>query len=169
MSDSTRVLRLRNALVPSVALLATACTASSAPAIPLPAGEPTVVVSMDEYRFRFDPDIPGGRVVFRFDNVGQLPHRVTMVPLDEDVPPVDQQLQGSERIFVSPFAGIPNRPPGASGTFAVDLVPGVRYALICFVEDEDGQTHASKGMASEFRAFDADTVAGSSSTTSSGG
>lgn len=166
---SARASGMRKSLVPSVVLLATsACTASSAPTIPLPAGEPTVVVSMDEYGFHYQPDIPSGRVVFRFDNVGELPHRVTVVPLDEDVPPIVEQLQGSDRRTVSPLAGIPGRPPGASGTFAVDLVPGVRYALICFVEDADGQSHASKGMASEFRALDANTTAGPSNTSTGG-
>lgn len=160
------VLALRFRRSPALAvviLAASSCASSASPGIPLPAGAPTVVVSMDEYSFNYEPLVPAGRVVFRFDNVGQLPHRVTMVPLTEDVPPVDQQLQGSERRSVSPFAGIPSRPPGASETFAVDLVPGVRYALICFVEDDDGQTHATKGMSSEFRAGGASPEASSTS------
>lgn len=134
------------------AVMATSCSAPSEPTIPLPAGAPTVVVTMDEYRFDYDPEVPAGRVVFRFDNVGQLPHRATMLPLPDDLPPIDEQLRGTERQVINPFAGIPDRPPGASGTFAVDLLPGVRYAIICFVEDPDGQSHAQKGMASEFRA-----------------
>ncbi len=134
------------------AVVATSCSSPAEPSIPLPAGDPTVVVAMDEYRFDYDPEVPAGRVVFRFDNVGQLPHRVTMLPLPEDFPPIEEQLRSAERRVITPFAGIPDRPPGASETFAVDLLPGVRYALICFVEDPDGQSHAQKGMASEFRA-----------------
>jgi hypothetical protein len=34
----------------------------------------------------------------------------------------------------------------------VDLVPGQRYALVCFVSGPDGQAHAIKGMNAEFRA-----------------
>jgi hypothetical protein len=41
-------------------------------------------------------------------------------------------------------------PPGGNGAVAVDLGPG-RYALICFLTDDDGQSHALKGMATEFR------------------
>lgn len=145
-------------------LAATACSSSSGQSIPLPAGAPTVVVSMDEYAFHYDPQIPAGRVVFRFDNVGDLPHRVTMVPLTEDVPPIAEQLRSAERLFLAPFAGIPDRRPGFSGAFAVDLIPGVRYAFICFVVDADDESHASKGMASEFRAVDGSTAEAPSTT-----
>ncbi|MBW3643193.1 MAG: hypothetical protein KY447_09795 [Actinobacteria bacterium] len=40
------------------------------------------------------------------------------------------QLQGSERRLVELFAGFYARPPGDTGFFAIDLVPGQRYAMI---------------------------------------
>jgi hypothetical protein len=36
----------------------------------------------------------------------------------------------------------------------VDLVPGQRYALVCFARDAEDQSHALLGMATEFRARD---------------
>jgi len=110
-----------------------------------------VIVAMRDHRFEFDPVIPAGRVVFRMDNAGQAPHRLTLFPLPEDLPPIDVQLRGDQRRLLKPFAGIYDRPPGDTGTFAVDLAPGQRYAMICSLRDEDGQPHYLKGMASEFR------------------
>ncbi len=107
---------------------------------------------MDEYRFVYDDNIPPGRVVFDVTNAGRIPHRLSLLPLTEDFPPIDVQVRGSERRFINPFAGIPPREPGERGTFAVELAPGVRYALVCFlVDDQDNQSHAVKGMTSEFR------------------
>lgn len=132
-------------------VLAVACSSPTAERNELPAGPPTVEVTMDEYRFDYNPNIPPGRVLFRVTNAGELVHRLTMVPLPEELPPIDQQLRGSQRQFLTPFAGVPNRQPGTRTAFTVDLVPGVRYAMICFVVDPDGQSHASKGMSSEYR------------------
>lgn len=105
---------------------------------------------MEDYRFNYDPDIPSGRVVFRIHNAGDVPHQVTLFPLPEDVPPIDEQLRGEQRRFVEPFADIYERPPGDTGTFAVDLEPGTRYAMVCFLEAKDGELHWRKGMVSEF-------------------
>lgn len=118
---------------------------------PLPTASPVVVVTMREYRFDYNRTIPSGRVVFRFLNQGQVPHRPALVPLPEDLPPIDQQLRGSKRRAVSPLGGVFDRRPGTIGTFAVDLVAGRRYALICYARDPDGSSHAVKGMNSEFR------------------
>lgn len=106
---------------------------------------------MLDYRFDLDRSVPAGRVVFRIRNRGQVPHHLTMLPLPEDVPLIAEQLRGTQRRVVEPYAGIYEREPGDSGTFAVDLAPGRRYALICSVQDEDGQPHWRKGMAREFR------------------
>lgn len=118
---------------------------------PLPTASPVVVVTMREYRFDYDPNIPSGRVVFRFVNKGQRTHRPSLLPLPEDVPPIDEQLRGSKRRAIRPFAGVSDQRSGAIGTFAVDLIAGQRYALICYAQDPDGTPHALKGMSSEFR------------------
>lgn len=107
---------------------------------------------MDEYRFEHDLPVPAGRVIFRIRNVGSITHRLAVVPLPEDFPPIQEQLLGTERRFIGPVAGIYERRPGSTGTFAVDLAPGQRYAMICFVVDLDEKSHAVKGMTSEFRA-----------------
>jgi hypothetical protein len=103
------------------------------------------------YRFVYQPVIPGGRVVWKVVNAGRLVHRLTLLPLSDDLPPIDEQLHGEERQALTPFAGVPDRLPGETGTFATDLLPGHRYALICFNQDPDGVSHALKGMNSEFR------------------
>lgn len=119
---------------------------------PLPAAPPVVEVIMRDHSFDYPQPIPPGRVVFRIQNDGQLQHRLALLPLAEDFPPVAEQVKGTERRPVDPFAGIYDRRPGGVGTFAVDLVAGQRYAMVCFTVDPDGVSHAVKGMTSEFRA-----------------
>lgn len=128
-----------------------ACSNKSA-GPPLPPGPPLVSVEMDEFRFSYKPPIPSGRVVFNVTNVGKRRHVLALLALAEDLPPIDQQLKGPDRAFITPFAGVARVEPGTKGAFAVDLAPGVRYAMICTVRAADGQTHALKGMNSEFRA-----------------
>lgn len=117
---------------------------------PPPPRPPVVNVVMEEYSFTLDRPVPAGRVVFQVRNEGTTGHDLVLAPLAEDIPPIHEQLRGEERRFVEPLAGIPSRPPGATGTFAVDLAPG-RYALLCFEADPDGVVHARKGMARELR------------------
>ena len=118
---------------------------------PAPAPVPVITVTMLDHRFELDTPVPPGRVVFRFHNAGQAPHNVIMIPLAQDVPPIDVQLRGSERRQVEPFAGIYDRGPGDSGSFAVDLLPDQRYAVVCSLTAEDGEPHWMKGMVTEFR------------------
>lgn len=134
------------ALVAALAL----ASCGEATARPLPPGRPVVDLTMSDYRFDHTQPVPQGQVVFRVGNTGHVNHRLILVPIPEGFPPIDVQLRGEERRIVEPLAGIPDRPPGASSTFAVSLNPG-RYALICFTRDADGESHAAKGMASEFR------------------
>lgn len=126
------------------------CSVGVAPV--LPPSPPVVEVGLREYAFDFDGPVPAGRVLLRVRNTGTVGHRVSLVPLSEDIPPIEEQLRGDERRVISPFAGVPVRDPGQEGVFAVDLVAGQRYALLCFVAAPDGQSHAVKGMASEFYA-----------------
>ena len=120
-------------------------------AVLLPAGPAMVDLTMREYGLDYDPVVPAGRVVFRVRNVGTEKHRLTMLPLSDDVPPVLEQLRGSQRIVVPPYAGTHELAPGGTATFAVDLAAGQRYALVCNLRGPDRQPHSMKGMASEFR------------------
>lgn len=119
----------------------------------LPEPPPVVTVTMREYRFTLPRSVPSGRVVFRFVNAGRVLHQPDMVPMPAGLPPIGEQVRGGTRAAVSPFAGIPPRRPGRTGTFAVDLVPGQRYAIVCFARDSDDEgSHAVKGMTAEFTA-----------------
>lgn len=131
----------------AVAVVTAGCSADAGAA--LPPVPPSVTVVMHEYRFDHGP-VPRGRVVFHVDNRGHVVHRMSLVPLPEDLPPIEEQLHGTDRRTLFTLAAVPDTQPGASGTVAVDLAPG-RYAFICFLTDKDGQSHALKGMASEFR------------------
>lgn len=119
---------------------------------PLPAGPQVVEVDLADYRFDYEPAIAAGPVLFRVTNTGSVAHSLTMLPLAEDIPPIDQQLRGSERRAITPFAGMGPHKPGSSTSFAVQLEPGLRYALVCFVVDDQDNPHFLRGMSSEFRA-----------------
>lgn len=134
-----------------VAAVASSCAPGAERQVELPASPPEVEVTLREYRFDLSQDVPAGRVVFRLRNVGSSPHRPALLPLGDELPPLEQQLRSGDRAVVTPFAGTRTRVPGATGSFAVDLEPGARYGLICFVRDEDGTSHALKGMHLEFR------------------
>ena len=138
----------------AVVVLGACQTSSSEPA--LPPGPPVVEVTMREYGFEYNPEVPSGRVVFRLVNAGRLAHQPDLIPLIEALPPIDQQVRGQERAVVTPFAGVRARQPGQVGTFAVDLEPGQRYAFVCFARDpDDDQSHALQGMTTEFRPLEA--------------
>lgn len=126
-----------------------ACT--SQPSV-LPPTPPMVNVRMDEYSFDMAEDtLPAGRAVFSMANVGEGDHRLSLIPLPEDFPPIHEQVQSSDNRIVQQLATIPETPPGDEAAFAVDLRPDRRYGLACFVVDADGKTHAEKGMVAEFR------------------
>lgn len=149
----SRAIAVRTGVALVVVVLVGSCSSSSPDKAEatLPTGVPVVSVTMSDYRFAYNQKIPSGRVVFRARNVGRVNHEVRLYPLTEDFPPIGEQLQGSQRRILNRFARMTPRRPGGGGTFAVNLAPGQRYALICFVLDPDRQTHAVKGMSSEFR------------------
>jgi hypothetical protein len=132
------------------AALAPACVAGRAGGAPLPPSPGQFDVAMSEYRFDHAPEAAAGRLVFRVTNAGAQPHALVLVELDEDVPPLDEQLRSDTRRAVPTVVQIPERPPGSFNVFAADLAPG-RYGFICFVKDADGVAHYLRGMSSEFR------------------
>lgn len=139
------------ALIGIAGIILGSCASASKPA--LWSGPDTVAVTMRDYRFEYKPVIPGGRVLFRVVNAGTHPHRLALVPLADDLPPIDAQLHGPVRESLAPFAGVRVMAPQTADSFAVDLVPGRRYAMVCFVKDPGStESHALMGMNSEFRA-----------------
>lgn len=117
---------------------------------PLFTGAPVVIVTMHEYGFDYDRGIPSGQVAFRFVNAGNATHAPILQPLGDDLPAIDAQLRGPNRVAVEPFAGVLPVQPGETRTIVVHLAADQRYALICTASDE-GESHALKGMTSEFR------------------
>lgn len=140
----------------------TGCGSSAEPAGGSTGGQgwpPSVVeidVTLRDDAIEVERPVPAGRVVFRVHNSGSERHRVTLMPLPEDLPPLAQQLAGDERVSVSPQGATNTRPPGAGTAFAVDLEPGRRYGLVCFEKTDDGTVHARTGENAEFRAGGAD-------------
>lgn len=133
-------------------LLASACGGpAAAPDPPLPVGIPTVTVTMRDLAFEHPQEIPAGQVLFRVTNAGTTVHRMALLPLPEDLPPLLEQVRGTSRRAIPPYAGLPDRQPGQDGAFVAHLMPGRRYGFICFVIDAGG-SHAARGMVSEFRA-----------------
>lgn len=150
MTQGIQRRRQRAGLVSAVvttALLTGACAARSGAPLPEPAH--AVDIGMREYRFDYRR-VPAGRVVFHVSNNGRRYHRLSLLPLPPDLPPLVEQLRGKERRVLSTLAAVPDIRPGGEGTFAVDLPPG-RYGVVCFILERDGTSHALEGMASEFR------------------
>ena len=90
--------------------------------------------------------------MFSARNTGLLEHELTVVRLPDDfTASIESVRDGTTppQAFAT-TAVLFARPPGATGTFALDATPG-RYALLCFVKDEDGKLHYNKGMSSELR------------------
>ncbi len=133
-------------------VLLSGCSSSAKSQAGLPPAPPVITVHMEDNRFTFDPAIPTGRVVFEVRNVGKVLHNVVILPLPENLPPLEEQLRGQDRQFVEPFASVRPVRPGDSRSIAVDLGPGRRYGIICSVTDAEGKSHALKGMSAEFRA-----------------
>lgn len=136
----------------AIAMATTSCRGGETTSAPLPKPPPVVGVTLSDYRFEFDSEIPAGRVVFRFMNAGAEAHRPSLLALEENFPPIDAQLRGTQRRAITPLAGINERLSGATGNFAVDLIPGRRYAFVCFARSAEGEMHGLKGMTFEFHA-----------------
>ncbi len=143
-------LMLRRALhIASVSAVMAACTSAGASA-PLPPRPPVVEVTAREYRFDHTKAIPRGRVVFELVNVGTKQHRMTLIPLPADLPPLEVQARSKNTRVVDPQATTTPLAPGGKTSFATDLGPG-RYGLICIIPVPGGLSHYRQGMVSEFR------------------
>lgn len=134
--------------------LALAAGACSAPSAPLPPGPQVVDVAMRDYSYEYDAAaLFTGRVTFHVTNVGREPHRLALVSLPADMPPLADQIRGSERRAIDALVDLPTMDPGEKNVFSVGLPPG-RWALISYYVSPDGSNDVSKGMFSEFRVAD---------------
>lgn len=128
------------AAVAGVALMGGCDTAA-----PLPPQPATVEVTMRDHAYDLQPEppIPAGRVVFRARNAGEARHELAIVDIADD----PGQQRGPQPVVT--VGVIHPRPPGETGSVAVDLAAG-RYALVCLVRDQDGVTHAEHGQRVDF-------------------
>lgn len=127
------------------------CTRARAGSAALPGRPQTVEAHLREFSAEPAPgQLRAGRVVLRAVNEGTVSHRLLVIPLPADFPPILEHLRGPNRRFVAPLAGLPSITPGQSRSVALDLVPG-RYAFVCPLSDAAGQGYAAKGMATEVR------------------
>ena len=108
-----------------------------------------------EYGFGgIDATLPAGETEFTFTNDGEEPHEMTLIPLTEDAPPLDELIKGSEKEASKYFAGKPEHTDAKAGeegkSITVDLKPGV-YAYVCFVSTKQSEKpHAFLGMRGTF-------------------
>jgi hypothetical protein len=108
-----------------------------------------------EYAFDFNDKIDGGLVRLRLENKGRETHQAQVVRLNDGVTQAQFQaaLQNpDERVVLSmiSLAGGPNAvDAGGKQTTVSDLRAG-QYALLCFVESDDGVPHLAKGMVKPF-------------------
>lgn len=133
------------------AAVVTAGCASHPARAALPPPPQIIQVTISDDHYAYNPLIHPGRVVFNSRNVGRVAHTILIAPVSDDYPPVDEQLHGKERRSIDFLAGTRLK-PGASSSFALDLVAGQRYYMVDFDRAPDGEIYALKGLDSEFRA-----------------
>ena len=122
-------------------------------------GGAQLAVTATEFEFSgLDETVPAGETTFNFVNDGKQPHEFVMFKLAEDAPALDELIQLPEKKAEGFFEGPPSTAfakPGKSqeGAFTTELVPGGRYAYVCFVQDKKTKKpHAFLGMVGEFTA-----------------
>lgn len=146
-------MRLNRAITVTM-LLGLASTTGCTPhrAVSGPPSVPAISVRMIEYSFLFDHRrFSAGRATFQIKNSGKLSHNLALYIVPDDAPNVASQIAANDFGNDVEQAVIFSRPPGATGTFAVDLVSGRRYVFLCRFRDSDGSPHYAKGMAAEFQ------------------
>jgi len=138
------------AVVVAVAVAGAGCSSTQATRAPLPPPPQVVHVTIDDHHYAYDTTIHAGRTVFVGHNVGRATHTILLYAVGDDLPPVNVQIHGDKRHQVEGFAGTRVK-PGATNSFAVDLVPKQRYYMLDFDRDSDNKIFALDGLDSEFR------------------
>jgi hypothetical protein len=135
--------------------------AENCPRDPVEAVEPDpdatqISVEADDFSFAIDGDVPAGKVAFIMENVGEEPHELDIVRLNDGTTAEDLEAAAAEGldavqalIMDEEIGSTTEAGPGESAVVNVDLEPGV-YGAGCFVRSPDGEMHFEKGMRTVF-------------------
>ncbi|MEP6495536.1 MAG: hypothetical protein ABJF01_22805 [bacterium] len=116
----------------------------------LPRGD--VVITLQDYGFRFSRPLTPGHHRIAVTNQGKQPHELILSRLAPGKSTADFvrwiERQGGPPP-VEPYGGVTDIAPGTTVLLEVDLDPG-RYSLLCRVRDAaDGQPHDRHGMTAD--------------------
>jgi len=121
-----------------LALLAVSLVACSNKA----AGPTVVQVKLSEYSIVMDEtSVPAGPVRFEIENVGAIDHEVVLETAGAEDEPFEANGEASEAEDIG---------PDTKTTLEWTLDQPGDYQLACYVIDEDGESHAMKGMITNF-------------------
>lgn len=143
-------LRFRVLVALVVAGLAAAGCSSGRAKEPVPPPVPRVDVEILDGGLEKPARVPAGRVVFRITNAGRHVHRLALIPLPDDFPPLAEEVANATERTVEFLARVGDIQPGKSGQFAVDLTEGQRYGLVDYSLNPEGVRHLKTGVAGEF-------------------
>lgn len=106
-----------------------------------------------DFSFSIPADIAPGHHIIHVRNNGAQPHEVVLVQLPPGVSIADfaraAENPGSAPPPGKPVGGVTGLQPGLEAAFPAELASG-KYGLICFLPDERGAPHFSRGMMTEF-------------------
>jgi len=120
---------------------------------PAPEGDTAVLgFTLTEYAFTAvgatsTPEFPV--LLIHGANAGTEPHEMVVIKLPESMT-VDQLLADESLFSQVEFIAQASYEPGHEGDIALVNLPAGTYTLVCFFTAPDGQSHAAKGMVSEF-------------------
>jgi hypothetical protein len=114
-------------------------------------------VTAVEFSFTGVPaELASGPLVLTFSNGGDLEHEIGIVKIKDGVNAEDAVAKAKadrdDESYIETFVGGAFSNPGADGVEFTDVLEPGLYGYACFIETDDGQTHASLGMISTFTA-----------------
>jgi len=133
----------------------TTATGSGSPVTSGSSGSREINIEEKDFSYEISDTVRPGLVKFTAKNSGKESHQVQIVKWNDGVTQAqfDAALKNPDpsSIFkVVTFMGGPNSiPPGGSQVSYDNLTPG-NYALLCFLEGDDGTPHFAKGMVKPF-------------------
>ena len=131
-----------------------AAGASTTSTTAVPEVPSTLNVTSTDYAYALDTDQDAaGLVTVNQDNEGEENHQVTLVRLEDGQTPADVaaglSTEGDGFVDAANYAGGPNNTiAGETGSATVPLTEG-SYALVCFIPNQDGESHYALGMLGE--------------------